>query len=270
MAHDNNGAHQHGPRQDRARQDERRRDQEFGRGAWPSEDRGGYGQEPSYGYGREGQDRYRDEGRRPDYGYGRDGRDEHQGRPSGYGYGRQGDEQGGSGQRDNGFGRRPGEHRDERRDDRGFLDRATDEVQSWFGDDDSDRRRRTDDRGGEDAARHAGAGNFRGRGPRNYTRSDERVRDDINDRLSDDAHIDASDIEVTVAEGEVTLGGQVSNRFAKRHAEDIAERVSGVRQVQNNLRVRTTANRPEGIGAGDDAAGHVGTTATFGGGRRTM
>lgn len=111
-------------------------------------------------------------------------------------------------------------------EDRGFMERAGDEVASWFGDEDAERRREMD-------ARH------RGRGPKNYTRSDDRIREDVSDRLSDDAHIDASEIEVLVESGEVTLSGTVNERFAKRHAEDIAERVSGVKHVQNNLRVVT-------------------------------
>nr|CAD6438792.1 SWFGD domain-containing protein [Rhizobium sp. Q54] len=110
------------------------------------------------------------------------------------------------------------------REERGFLDRAGDEVASWFGDDDAQRRRQMD------------AGH-RGRGPKNYNRTDERIREDVNDRLSDDPHIDASEVEVEVSGGEVTLNGTVSERFAKRHAEDIAEDVSGVKHVQNNLRV---------------------------------
>ena len=81
-------------------------------------------------------------------------------------------------------------------------------------------------------------GEHRGRGPKNYARSDDRIRDDVNDRLTDDPHIDASDIEVSVSNHEVTLSGRVNSRFAKRHAEDIAESVSGVTHVQNNLRVQ--------------------------------
>ncbi|MFC3287370.1 BON domain-containing protein, partial [Paracoccus aerius] len=77
-----------------------------------------------------------------------------------------------------------------------------------------------------------------GRGPRNYSRSDDRIREDVSDRLSDDRHIDASDIEVSVSGGEVTLDGTVDSRSAKRHAEDLAESCSGVKHVQNNLRVK--------------------------------
>jgi osmotically-inducible protein OsmY len=108
-------------------------------------------------------------------------------------------------------------------EERGFLERAGDEIASWFGDEDAERRRRMD--------------HHSGRGPKGYTRSDERIREDVSDRLTDDPHIDASEIEVAVSNGEVTLTGKVNERFAKRHAEDIAERVSGVRHVQNNVRV---------------------------------
>lgn len=81
-------------------------------------------------------------------------------------------------------------------------------------------------------------GAHRGRGPKDYKRSDDRIREDVNDRLTDDAHIDASGIQVSVKDGEVTLTGTVENRFAKRHAEDLAERISGAKHVQNNLRVQ--------------------------------
>jgi hypothetical protein len=81
-------------------------------------------------------------------------------------------------------------------------------------------------------------GAFRGRGPQTYQRSDERIRDDICDRLTDDEFLDATDIEVKVAAGEVILSGTVDGRDAKRWAEDIAGEVSGVKDVRNELRVQ--------------------------------
>lgn len=83
-------------------------------------------------------------------------------------------------------------------------------------------------------------GEYRGRGPKNYTRSDERIREDVNDRLSDDSWLDASEIEVQVSKCEVTLTGMVNSREDRRRAEDIAEQVSGVKHVQNNLRIQHT------------------------------
>jgi osmotically-inducible protein OsmY len=76
-----------------------------------------------------------------------------------------------------------------------------------------------------------------GLGPRNYRRSDERIREDINDRLTDDWLIDASDIEVTVNNSVVTLSGRVNSRDEKRRAEEIAEDVKGVTDVTNQLRI---------------------------------
>jgi osmotically-inducible protein OsmY len=79
---------------------------------------------------------------------------------------------------------------------------------------------------------------YAGKGPRGYQRNDQRIHEDICDRLTDDPRIDASDIEVTVNGGEVTLTGSVRTREEKRFAEDLAERLSGVREVNNNLKVK--------------------------------
>jgi osmotically-inducible protein OsmY len=210
--------------------------------------------------------------------------------------------------------REQGRHRMER-DDRGFIDRAGDEVRSWFGDEEAQRRRmrdegeyggregfgrarssdwwqgrrpetRGDDRrwGGygsgygreeadrdwarqwgyvdrgqqqrgrdwyaqeqEEGQRYRGqgsgydmwamAGPHTGRGPRGYQRSDDRIKDDICERMSQHGQLDASDIEVRVMNGEVTMEGTVTDRQAKRLAEDIVESVSGVREVHNQVRV---------------------------------
>lgn len=184
------------------------------------------------------------------------------------------------------------------REDRGFFERAGDEVRSWFGDEDAQRRRERDERdeprgwggpsrgwsardegdrrGGEGGGRSSqwqyrdldyrepqwtsppqrysgpswtresgygregwdeSGGPHAGRGPRGYTRSDERIREDVCDRLCEHGFVDASDVEVRVASGEVTLLGSVPSRQEKRMAEDAAEQVSGVRQLHNELRV---------------------------------
>ena len=253
--------------------------------------------------------------------------------------------------------------RDYRRDDRGFIDRAGDEVRSWFGDEDAQRRRVQDDRedwrgrgsewreprgdwgrsrgdwarepdprewgrqwgyiegrgagrdvgtgwggvylghgamgrerdwgrepgrgewtrgdygrgewGGQGAGgfgtyagreesgwradrdwgRYAGLGQNResemrgphtGRGPRSYQRSDERIREDVCERLCQHGYLDASDIDVRVQNGEVTMQGSVSDRVAKRNAEDVAENVFGVKEVHNLLRVTQLGFAQEG------------------------
>jgi hypothetical protein len=78
------------------------------------------------------------------------------------------------------------------------------------------------------------------RNPKNYTRSDERIREDVCDRLSVSQEVDPSDIEVSVTAGEVTLTGTVTQRQMKFAAEEIADSVVGVHDVHNQLRV----NRP--------------------------
>ncbi len=84
-------------------------------------------------------------------------------------------------------------------------------------------------------------GGFAGRGPKGYQRSDERIREEVSDRLMADDRIDASEIEVIVKDGEVTLQGTVDDRWAKRRAEDMVEQVMGVRDVMNQIRVEPGA-----------------------------
>jgi osmotically-inducible protein OsmY len=151
-------------------------------------------------------------------------------------------------------------------EDRGWWDRASDAVASWFGDEDAERRRRMDQQR-----------EHRGRGPKNYRRSDERIKEDVNDRLSDDYYVDASEVEVLVSNTEVTLTGTVNSRADKRRAEDIAESVSGVTNVENRLRVKgrygdyssstTSTGSSLGTGTGAGTPGTTTSAAAAGGGK---
>jgi osmotically-inducible protein OsmY len=100
--------------------------------------------------------------------------------------------------------------------------------------------------GGNEATRQSQAvssrygtrvGSFRGVGPRNYTRSDDRLTEDINERLTDDDDLDASDLSVHVSQGKVTLEGKVEQRWMKHRAEDIADSCIGVKEVENRIQV---------------------------------
>lgn len=138
-----------------------------------------------------------------------------------------------------------------RGEERGWWDRTSDEISSWFGDQEAERRRQVDRQRAQ----------LRGRGPKNYRRSDERIKEDVNDRLGD-GYLDATEIEVAVLNGEVTLTGTVQTRSDKRRAEDIAESVSGVSNVENRLRVRESSlNRNSRIGT-TSSTGSTGTTDT--------
>lgn len=110
---------------------------------------------------------------------------------------------------------------------RDWWDRTRDEVSSWLGDDDAERRREMD----------RVSGPHRGKGPKDYKRSEDRIREDVCDRLSDDDRIDASNVQVQIQNNEVILSGTVHSKEEKRRAEDLAESISGVRNVENRLRV---------------------------------
>ena len=72
----------------------------------------------------------------------------------------------------------------------------------------------------------------RGRGP-----SDRVLWAVIMERLDDERRLDLRDVDVEVRNGEVTLNGTVRRKEDKRRIEDVAD-IDGVRNVQNNLRVR--------------------------------
>ncbi len=81
-------------------------------------------------------------------------------------------------------------------------------------------------------------GPYTGRGPRGWQRSDNRIYEDVCDRLAEHGGVDASNIQVEVKNAEVTLRGTVDSRAAKRMAEDVTESAAGVRDVHNELKVR--------------------------------
>jgi osmotically-inducible protein OsmY len=82
----------------------------------------------------------------------------------------------------------------------------------------------------------------RGKGPKNYSRSDERIREDLNEKLTESDEIDASGISVEVSNGIATLTGTVEQRWMKHRAEDLAESCSGVRDVTNQITVKSQSS----------------------------
>lgn len=74
-----------------------------------------------------------------------------------------------------------------------------------------------------------------GKGPRGYTRNDTRVYEDVCELLTRDGDVDATDIDVSVEGGVVTLSGRVENRDMKRYAGNIIDHIPGVKDVQNLL-----------------------------------
>jgi hypothetical protein len=152
---------------------------------------------------------------------------------------------------------------------RPWNERAGDEVKSWFGDRGAEARRDRDERQSEEwhdreraswydwredvppqersrswrdrpwssAGDWPMTGPHLGKGPRNHRRGDDRIREDICEELTASGDVDATEIEVEVLEGEVTLNGSVDSRAAKREAEDLVYRIPGVRDVYNRIKV---------------------------------
>ena len=109
--------------------------------------------------------------------------------------------------------------RGDREQEPGLMERIGEGIRSFFA-------------GGEERGPHAG------KGPKGYRRSDDRIREDVCDRIASWGWVDASDVEVRVQEAEVTLSGQVGTRRDKRLLEEMIDGVPGVLDVHNQIRVR--------------------------------
>ena len=85
------------------------------------------------------------------------------------------------------------------------------------------------------------SGSHRGKGPKGYTRSDDRLKELICERLTDDPSIDASEISLEVTSQIVKLTGTVDDRRTKYEVEELIERCGGVKDIDNQLRVRSAS-----------------------------
>ena len=109
----------------------------------------------------------------------------------------------------------------------------------------------------------SGRGPHSGRGPEGYSRSADRITEDVNEALTHHGGVDASRIRVSVEDGEVTLEGTVTSRREKRMAEDAAEGARGVRDVHNRLRLSADSD-----GADSSDESKDGSTASSSGSKR--
>jgi CBS domain-containing protein len=102
----------------------------------------------------------------------------------------------------------------------------------------------------------------RNRGPKGWQRSDERIHEDVCERMMGESGVDPSDVTVRVAQGVVTLTGTVPNRQMKYRIEELADRCPGVKDVENQVRV----NRIEGgLFGGGDSSGSSSRSTSRGG-----
>lgn len=92
-------------------------------------------------------------------------------------------------------------------------------------------------------------GPYTGRGPRNYRRSDDSIKDEICQRLTSHGQVDARNIQIDVHDGQVTLRGSVDNRQMKRMAEDSIESVPGVQDINDELTVNRSGQGNQNQGS---------------------
>lgn len=86
-----------------------------------------------------------------------------------------------------------------------------------------------------------------GKGPKGWKRSDERIKENVCEALYRYPHVDASDIEVTVKDACVYLRGTVESREVKKTTENCVEHLSGVEDVQNELKIKRENEKSTGI-----------------------
>ncbi len=75
-------------------------------------------------------------------------------------------------------------------------------------------------------------------------RSDEAIKKDIVESIYWDTRVDASNVQVAVDDGHVRLKGQVPTALARSSAHVDAELVSGVKSVNDDLRIEYTPIQP--------------------------
>jgi len=76
-----------------------------------------------------------------------------------------------------------------------------------------------------------------GTGTALHRRSDDKIYQEIWELLTNNPDLEASEIELHIESGEVTLTGTVESRDAKWMSEDLVTSVTGVREVNNRLKV---------------------------------
>lgn len=83
------------------------------------------------------------------------------------------------------------------------------------------------------------------REPRGEPLPDERICQDVRDRLTQHVETRAPGIQISVVNGEVTLEGSVGSPRAKDLAQDVAGAVAGVSEVRNLLHIAEDRDRDQ-------------------------
>ena len=69
--------------------------------------------------------------------------------------------------------------------------------------------------------------------------TDDTISDAVRVKLAGDQLVGVLNFQVTVKQGVVTLGGTVDQKSLSSRAEKVAKKVKGVKQVINNIEIKT-------------------------------
>ena len=67
--------------------------------------------------------------------------------------------------------------------------------------------------------------------------SDDRIYDQVRQKLANDPDVKGGGFDVTVKDGVVTLKGTVNDKNAREKAERLTKKVKGVTKVDNQLKI---------------------------------
>ena len=72
--------------------------------------------------------------------------------------------------------------------------------------------------------------------------TDDTISDAVRVKLAGDQLVGVLPLQVTVKQGVVTLAGSVEQKSLKARAEKVAKKVKGVKQVVNNIEIKTRSS----------------------------
>ena len=72
--------------------------------------------------------------------------------------------------------------------------------------------------------------------------TDDTISDAVRVKLASDQVVGVLPLQVTVKDGVVTLAGSVEQKSLKSRAESVTKKVKGVKQVVNNIEIKTRAS----------------------------
>lgn len=83
---------------------------------------------------------------------------------------------------------------------------------------------------------------FKGKGPRGFDISDQKIYENVCEALASSMELDASDIDVEVMDSTVTLKGSVEDENRCHLSQLLVQEVAGVTEVVNELKINNQSS----------------------------